>query len=896
MPHRSRRWPFAALTVALFALAALPGRAEDEEVAPKKPLKKIVVDDDTPAAGNPLALPDIARAAATQTNPVLKKFFAGFVTAYDRLNDSANRNYRIAPVPLAYTDEKFPRKEFGVYDVDDKGQASEEHRTIQRAGVRALDHFEQLALEAVGLLLTVPKGDPAEGIPLPERLAAAERLLAQVSFFHESAFEQGRRKGKGWEPIRAELGAKLAEVRVRLLEAAADARDWAKVREQAGRFAVWYRAKPDILQRLAAVRLREAEPLAASPKPDDLNRARNLLSEFESQFPGANSEVAKRVKDTLAARIAQMLGEAAEEAKKERPNKDKVGNLLRTVEGLAPDNAGLQKWQAELRAGNTTLAVGAWRLPERMSPATARYDSERQAVELVFEGLTEALPDPILGVRYRPALSVGKPTVAPLARDVTLLDGAEWVGPVGVEGPTGLFDVADFDGTIKLLRAKRELPSAEAVGWLADPKADPLAPSRVTVTLSRGHPDPRQLLTTKLLPAKWFQANRRGADDPAFAAKPFGTGPYRLVVPTPAEVLAADGPPTEIAFTANPAYFRRPGRQPPGFREVRFVHLNRVVNDIPLDPVVELKAERLHVVPDFPTRDYARYAELTNATVATAAVNRRIHLLAFNLRDPRSQSADLRRAVQLAVNRTKILDDVYRAGKPQFHKPLTGPFPVGSWAEAKPVAGAGPDPLFNRDLAAGLFAKLSGNVTLDLLYAADDPQAKATCEAIAGQVNAASNGKVRLDPQGVSPADLHKRVTSERRFGMAYLTHDYADDWYPLGLANYLDPDAAGTGGRNATGFGLKQSAPTAADDTLAQRLMDATRTRDFEGRLRPLAHDIHRQFADSVPFVPLWQLDRHIAISKRVKIQFDGSSEEVPAERLDPTVLFQNVGRWQLR
>ena len=656
------------------------------------------------------------------------------------------------------------------------------------------------------------------------------------------------------------------------------------MREQATRYAARYRGQPDRLQKFAAMRLREAEPLSASDRPLDLDRARELLSEFDSQFPAAAAHpVAAKVRAALADKARALLTQADLLAKTDPAQ---ARNLLRTVEGLDPDNPGLRKRQQELRAGFTSLAVGAWRLPERMSPATAEFDSEKQAVELMFEGLTDALPDEKLGVSYRPVLTAGKPGVAPLARDVALVGNAEWAGT-----GRGLFDAADFDGTVDLLGKRPWLPSAEPVRWLAPPKLNPGEPNRMTVQLSRGHPDPRQLLTLKVLPAKWFQANNRAADDAEFAAKPFGTGPYKLLP----VVRPLGTPPPDVVFTANPAYFRRPGRQAqPFIKEIRFVDLTRLVDDRTLDPVAELKAERLQIVPDFPTRDFDRYAQLANATVATATVNRRIHLLAFNLRDPRVQSGDLRRGVQHAVNREEILTAAFRAGK-EFHKPLTGPFPVGSWAEAKGTAGAAADRLFNRDLAAGLFGRLKDAVALDLLYPADDPPAKAACEAIARQVGEASGGRVKVAPEGLPPRELFKRVAGEHKFAMAYLAHDYADDWYPLGLATLLDPDAAPLHGRNVTGFGLPQAAPTAADDALAQQLLDATRTRDFDGKLKPLAHDIHKKFADSVPFVPLWQLDRHVAVSKKVNIQFDGSAEKVPAKRLDPTLLLQNISRWRV-
>jgi len=874
MSHFSRPRGFAAgLAVGLIALTAV---AEDEDPVPKKALKKVVVEDDGPAAGRPLALPDLARAAAAAPHPALKTFYAEFVTAHDRLVGVAGQTLHVAPVPLVWGKDKFPNP-FGVFELTD-GVASETTRSIPVRSVRGFDQFEPTALAAVKRLLTPPPNTkPADIPPLTDRLVAAERLLTQVSFFHESAVERNQRRGKSWEPIRAELAATLADVRVKLLDAAADANDWNTVRVQAARFAVWYKGQPDILRKLATVRLKEAEPLAKSNRPLDLDRARELLSDFDSRFPNAGDPVASKVRAALAEKARELLSQADQLAKSDPAQ---ARSLLRTVEGLDPDNPALRRRQKELRADYSTLAVGAWRLPERMSPATARYDSERQAVELVFEGLTDALPDAELGVRYRPVLIVGKPAVSPLAREVTLVGNASWA-----TAGRGLFDAGDISETLNLLRAKRELPSAEAVGWLADARTDPAEPNRVRLRLSRGHPDPRQLLTLKMLPAKWFLEKGRGIDDAEFAAKPFGTGPFQLL-PTPRVPGAA---PPDVTFVANPTYFRRPGRQAqPFIREIRFVDLNRVENDRPIDPVAELKADRLQLVPDFPTRDYDRYAALTNVTVATAAVNRRVHLLAFNLRDPRLQSADLRRGILHAVDREKVLTDVYRAGKPRFHRPLTGPFPVGSWAEGKGGA------LFNRDLAAGLFGRAK-NVTLDLLYPADDDRAKAACEAIAAQVAEASGKRVTLTPEGVKPADLFKRVTAEHRFSVAYLSHDYDDDWFPLGLSTFLDPDAAGANGRNVTGFGLRQSGPTAADDALGQRLLDATRTRDFEGKLKPLAHDIHKKFADSVPFVPLWQLDRHLAISRKVKIQFDGSAEAVPAARLDPTPLLQNVSRWRV-
>ena len=73
-----------------------------------------------------------------------------------------------------------------------------------------------------------------------------------------------------------------------------------------------------------------------------------------------------------------------------------LGNLGLGVEGkqvLVTASAG----GIGLAISDQLLAVGARVFPERLSPVTARFDSERQAVELLFEGLLEEVPDPAGG-------------------------------------------------------------------------------------------------------------------------------------------------------------------------------------------------------------------------------------------------------------------------------------------------------------------------------------------------------------------------------------------------------------------------------------------------------------------------------------------------------------------
>jgi len=74
---------------------------------------------------------------------------------------------------------------------------------------------------------------------------------------------------------------------------------------------------------------------------------------------------------------------------------------------------------------------------------------------------------------------------------------------------------------------------------------------------------------------------------------------------------------------------------------------------------------------------------------------------------------------------------------------------------------------------------------------------------------------------------------------------------------------------------------------------------RDFN-EVRSYTHTIHRQFAlQEVPFVPLWQLDRHLAFNSGVKLS-DGV-REVPVLasaplQLDPLRVFATAAHWKVR
>src|SRR5262249_52096485 len=130
---------------------------------------------------------------------------------------------------------------------------------------------------------------------------------------------------------------------------------------------------------------------------------------------------------------------------------------------------------------------------------------------------------------------------------------------------------------------------------------------------------------------------------------------------------------------------------------------------------------------------------------------------------------------------------------------------------------------------------------------------------------------------------------------LAYLPFDYRDDWFPLGLGSYLDPTATGPGGRNYLGYLAKNANATDADRRLGGLLAECRLYSDYEGKLMEQAHKAHKLFNETIPFVPLWQLDRHMVISTAVKVYLDGQVEEVSPRLLNPTTLFSSIGKWRV-
>lgn len=893
---------FATITIAFQAdppkaLPPVPKGFPREEEDPLSPglVKPIELDDD---AGDVMAgkgavfyrIRAIASRVAATKDESLRQFYKSYSVAYDRLNEPDGKKTRILPLSK-HREQRYPLR-FGAYTLSADNKPSTEIRAFELGKVLAIRHFEEIVIDQARELTKQPT-DILPALSASQRAEIAETLMLEALFFHGWAVDQGKRKGGGWDGVRKAVAEELAVIRGKRLKQAVADKDWALARVLGTRLIDAYGNTPERLEEVYLARLAEAEAVleAANDRASELERVYLAVGEYEARSPNPDRKRIAAIREKLT-EASKRRYERADQL--QLTDKGEAGRLVTEARSFDPGNVKVQELSSILAIDYSVLGIGVTRMPERMTPTMARFDSERLAAGLIFEPLLEPIPDDQLGTLFRPVLALHRTDVTANSRTATIDRAAIWTGDrVGL-------DVADVRGTIDLLRKARETWPGYITEWIADVRADD--PTKVRIGFKRGHFDPRTLLGFPVLPARWLQSQNKTADDLAFASRPFGTGPFVLADPTR---------PGEALFRANVQYGLRPDRPAqPNIKEIRLVNLNEVRN-----PLAEMQADRIHILPDIATAEAERFRNQRTQSgrtlnIVTSRDNRRMSILAINHRNLMLRDPNLRRGLMHAIDREAILEDVYRArGSVEMpHVALTGPFLPNSWVAPKPQSIPGSTvttvkPLLNRDLATAKFAeflKSNGTRGLTILVPADEPLTRKAAEVIKKQVeelakDEGSSLTMKVEP--VPPADFFRRTLEEHTYELALTTFDYPDDILPLGLAGLLDPSAANRNGRNFLGYLVTSptAIPTDADRTLGKLLAEVQLYRDPE-RIVSISKDIHSRFNECVPFVPLWQLDRHMVISSAVKPFTDESiTKPLSPRSLDPNRILKNVSRWRV-
>lgn len=832
---------------------------EEEEVAPAK--KPIRVEDRDPLGGT--GIPGLLREAQQAKHPAVRALYARLAVPHDEVQfaGSLKELTWVEPLRRYVLPRKTVPEPVDARLIDDHGRRGEA-RALRPGDVAGVAHYEDLALTTVNTFL-----DPATVKEPPlsrlDGYAHAEKVLAEVVRYHESARERDQRVGPGWEDLDKKLRARLLVVRLEQLQALAEANQGPAATELARQLATTYPNHPEVRAAVVRAFAQHAERVLDDKRAETFTQVRQRLEELDRLFPATDEDPAlRKLRARLEARAKALAAEAEQLAGKDRVA---AGKLVRLAESIWPSLPALTRLRQQLQL-DRVLYVGVPELPVFLSPTTASTEAERQALDLLFESLLRLVPDPVVGQAYEPVLAAAMPRLLPLGRQVKLVPDARWYREAA-DGARAIDEPVTATDVWKMLDSIQQ-KSARAQEW-KDLIARATVDDALTLRLhfQQGCLNPLALLTFKVLPARYV-------DDPEFARRPIGSGPYTYAG---REKDARAG--LEYAvFRANPAYGARKGLAgAPAIREIRFYSTKG------RELRADFKHERppnLHLLLDV---DGQTAAELGSQTAGLDRVkvltlpSRRVHFLAVNHRQPVLQQESLRRALAAAIDRETILNQCFRdtsVAGPKLHHALNGPYPADSWACCN-----------SKDLRAGLFdpdkarswakqAKAEG-ITLELKYPAGRPEVAKACAALRDQVKEHTGIELNLVP--CLPAELRQAVEVDHRYQLAYFHWDHADDSYWLGPLFDSDPEAAAPGGRNFLG--------TLPDATLAGLFKQVMQRRDF-GEVQRLTQRIHQHLDSTMPLVPLWQLDIRIAIHDQL----------IMPARLDPLAVFGQVERWKLK
>ena len=848
-----------------------PPKVEEEEAA-SKPKHKVVPREEeetstakAPAKADIADAPDLVTAARHEKNPAVHEFLDSIAVPHDILVNPRVFE-RVEPVKEYLGNPPRFAGSMAVIPFDDEwGQKPK--WTVTSSSLTGISYYEQTALKRVNEFLEQPLDrDPSRKnyVSRQEMFRIAEKVLGEVLRYHESAHEQGKREGPEFEQMADALRDKLFKVRLDQLNLLGDANDWDGALDLATRLADTYPKADEqkaIAKALSQIISRAAQ--AGNYNDQQLLDMQKHLRQLEERFP--NLGAATPIDDKLRQQAEGLFARAREIIEKDPGRRREALDLLRRAEDIYPRLPGLHDYRLKQDNALAVLRFGVRDLPVNLSPNLACTDSEKQAVELLFESLVKVSYDPDRGPYYTPGLAEGRPLLIPLGRLFQIDHNAYWSNGK----PVTALDVRQ---TVALLKNRKWSGYTHAwEDFLDDPRVGS-DPSRVSLTLKQGLLDPLSLMTFKVLPAEpWPGHVLTPNDETRFAQAPVGSGPYQL-----GQRGTIGGRPY-VSFIASPNYGSRAGKADlPRIRDVQFIQSP--------DPIADLRAGNLDLVVDFPS-DKVAVAQSPGAKVPPVVLppqaNRRIYFLAVNYRRSALENQDVRKALAHAIDREKILDDVFRAGLGKsVHKVLDGPYPPGSWAWGGPQR-------YSVDVAKSRIEKAREagltNLKLSLKYPNDDPRVEKAMQAVREQVQKEIG--VELELQALPPHELRDAVEGAHAYDLAYYHYDYPTDafWlWPL-----FDPQARETRDSNYLGY--------YTDSGLQQQFGEVLAHRDFP-QVQKATHVLHELIFDRMPFIPLWQLDTHIAGSK--DLQFDthvALTPDLKAVPFDPLLVFTDIDRWRL-
>ncbi len=827
-----------------------PIEEEEDPKAPKKPMpgtKPPVSEEEDPGAakgefawkpGSPVNLAEEAK--KNWGHPEIPKHFGEFAIPHDVVISGNQKEYKVKPLPKKL--DPFAPGTLTSQTVETLKPDGSVAEKFNLAAIQEVRQYEQQILRRVGNWVENGLGAPGVGMPAPPRhrvLLAGEMLLTEGLRFHQQAKTDKVRAGNEWAATEQKLQADIRGIQLARVRALAEAKAWASAEALAKYLYEQDRHAQPVREAVEHVWVARAQTYWEAGKFGDVRKHLENLPRVYPLVPGKATEA---MQDRLRERSSDLIkkGMDAVAQGKNSQARQFLYEAEMSWPGL-PQVRDLRKKLAEY----PVLLVGVRQLPTNLHPTTAQLDVDRIASRLVFEPLVKLRDGPSARDGYVYRLGVEAPVVGPggwefaVPRDLAWSDGK----PV---------TAADITRSLQLVSH----PDSSSYDPAAAELLKPLPfddPQRLTIALTRSHFDPCAMMTFDVVSAAQFPEN--GSPRTPASRTPIGTGPYMF-----------DRADSEVAvFLVNPHFRRAHAPNGPIIKEVHFVKYDdfNEAKDM-------LAAGKLHMLLDLHTNEkealesagkehYEVFTPTEQPTDLKSAslANPRVYFLAPNFRRAALKNDSLRKAIALAIDRERVLDDVFRGKGAKFHHALNGPFPIGSWAWNPKVDNRDP---FNLRLAQDQLARARKELgTIDpltLTYAADDAAADLACKSIRSLLDAEGiKLKITLKPMPRDQllAELHKE---RPEFDLLYTHLDFTTE--ALAIWPLFDSKGLNGKGQNFIGY--------PPDGKLHQYLQEIQTSRDVQ-EVRRATHNLHEMMMlEEMPLIPLWQIDRHVAIHRSVR------------------------------
>jgi ABC-type transport system substrate-binding protein len=255
-----------------------------------------------------------------------------------------------------------------------------------------------------------------------------------------------------------------------------------------------------------------------------------------------------------------------------------------------------------------------------------------------------------------------------------------------------------------------------------------------------------------------------------------------------------------------------------------------------------------------------------------------VHLLIANPKNPFLANREFRRALLLAINRPRILQQELLGGKEQQGcLVISGPFPASS-SDSDPLGYAYDEsihPLICHPLLAKVLSMVATKPILELAKTRGEPEPKLTKLQLGfpdGEIARIASQAIQADLKvigiDVELKEFPPGVTDDVS-GECDLVYKEFAIWEPVSDARRM--------------LGSKGFAPT--DSPYVAQSLRWLESAENWGDIRDRLIDIHRAVNNDVAVLPLWQVVDHFAYHKRIQNM---------SER--PVSLYHNIEQWRIR